>query len=182
MSPHLDIDSEKKFEEINRKILRDRARKLAEIPVETKTNTIEVLMFTLANETYAFETANVREVFKAAELTTLPSTPDFLLGIINVRGEILSVIDIKTFFNLSSDDNLKALSVIILQSGLRVLGIATDEILGVFDISKHNLQASLPTLDANKHNYLKGISGDRVIILDAINILNDNNLIINDEI
>ncbi|MCL5031131.1 MAG: chemotaxis protein CheW, partial [Bacteroidetes bacterium] len=88
--------------EQKQKILRDRAKVFAKEPknnVDTE-NTIEVIQFSLAYEIYGIETFFIREVFPLKEFTPLPSTPAFLLGITNVRGKILPVIDIKKFFNL----------------------------------------------------------------------------------
>ena len=86
-------------------ILKARAKALALEPEREKRKGeyLEVVEFLLAYETYAIETAYVREVYPLKELTVLPCTPPFVLGIINVRGQILSVIDIKKFFDRFSD-------------------------------------------------------------------------------
>ena len=169
-------------EELNSKILKERARILAETPKNLKYDTFELLKFTLGDETYAFETSEVREIYKVFEITSLPSEPGFLAGIINVRGEILSVINIKQFFNLEKTEESNIKNIIILQKDNKTLGILADDIMGVFNIPKDNIQSSLPTLDSSGDKYLKGITQDRIIILSAINILNDKNLIIDEEI
>lgn len=174
--------SDKIMEELNNKILKERARILSETPKEVKYDTIELLKFTLEDETYAFETSEVREIYKVTEITPLPSVPEFLEGIINVRGEILSVISIKQFFNLEKTETGKIKNIIILQNNNRALGILADDTMGVFNIPRDNIQSSLPTLDSSGDKYLKGITQDRIIILSAKNILNDKTLIIDEEI
>src|ERR1035441_10847869 len=86
-----------------RKILRERARALSrprkQGPVAEAS--LELLEFRLAQECYALETRHVREVYPLRDLTPLPCTPPFVLGVVNVRGRITPVIDIKKFFDLS---------------------------------------------------------------------------------
>lgn len=182
MNSNSNITHENNDEEINRKILRERARILALKDDDEKPDEMEVLLFNLSHENYAFETFEIKEVVKVNEITPLPSTPDYIRGIINVRGEILSVIDIRVFFNLNSEIMHDSYNIIIMKHANKMLGVIADEITGVFKIPKVNMQASLPTLDADRHQYLKGISNERVIILDAKKILTDKNLIIDEEI
>ncbi|OGU55938.1 MAG: hypothetical protein A2V66_18480 [Ignavibacteria bacterium RBG_13_36_8] len=164
-----------------RKILLERARKLAKVTEEIQEDCLEVLQFKLNEETYAFETDNVKEVIKMKEIISLPSTPDFLKGIVNIRGEILSILDLKKLLNLPDKETASVHKIIVIRQLNRILGFLTDEVMGTYRIPRKNLQTSLPTLDAGKQKYLKGISPDRVIILNANNILNDNNLIIAEE-
>ena len=182
MDSRNNTSTDKLSEELINNILKERARTLAETPQKIKFDTFELLKFTLGNETYAFETSEVREIYKVFEITSIPSTPGFLEGIINVRGEILSVINIKQFFNLEITEKSEIKNIIILQKANKTLGILADEILGVFNIPKDNLQSSLPTLDSSGDKYLKGITQDRIVVLSANEILNDKNLIINEEI
>ena len=98
-----------------REILRARARALAR-PRERAAvaeASLELLEFRLAQESYALETRHVREVYPLRDLTPLPCTPPFVLGIVNVRGRITPVIDIKKFFDLP-DKGLTDLHRIIL--------------------------------------------------------------------
>src|SRR3990167_8065761 len=99
-------------------ILKKRAQKLAqETEVVALEDCLHVVTFLLAHETYALEQSYIQEVFPLRQLTPLPCTPSFLLGIISVRGRIVSVVNLKEFFNLP----LKGLSdldkVLILSNG-----------------------------------------------------------------
>src|SRR5687768_2140813 len=88
-----------------KQILRARAQALARparhVPLAEAS--LEVLEFRLAQERYALETRYVREVYPLKDLTRLPCTPPFVLGIVNVRGRITPVIDIKKFFDLPDE-------------------------------------------------------------------------------
>ena len=99
-------------------ILRARAEVLARPLVDDRAadEQIELVEFSLASETYAVESSFVREVYSLNDLTPLPCTPAFVLGIVNVRGEIVSVIDIKKFFDLPQKGLTDLHKAIILQS------------------------------------------------------------------
>ena len=165
---------------ILKKILKERAIALArEAKMETAGSTIDVLEFDLAYERYGFELAYIREVCPLAELTPLPGTPDFVLGIVNVRGRVVSVIDIGKFFDLP-DKRLSDLNkVVILTGDTREFGVLTDRIIGTRSLFTATLQESLPTLTDVRSQYLKGVTGEHLIVLDAGKILRDEKLVVN---
>jgi len=164
-------------------ILQTRARLLAS-PPETAADTdyIEVVTFVLAYETYAVETAYVNEVHPLKELTPLPCTPAFVAGIINVRGEVVSVIDIKVFFELPAKGLTDLNKVIILSDGAMKFGILADSIVDVRRLPLRAMQASLPTLTGIREDYLRGITAERLVVLDAAGMLTDPKIIVNEEV
>jgi len=170
--------------EKTREILRARARTLAQEPAPEREqdHTIEVIEFVLAYEKYGVETRFVAEVYPLRELTPLPCTPPHVLGIINVRGQILSVVDIKRFFDLPEKGLTDLNKVIILQSESMEFGILADQIAGTRLISLRELQPSLPTLTGIREEYLKGITGDRTVILDAGKLLSDRKIAVHEQV
>ena len=162
------------------KVLKERARALAKEPkgIEEDESHLEVVEFMLAHERYDLELTHIREVYPLKELTPLPGTPDFVLGIINVRGQILSIVDIKRFFELPEKGLTNLNQVIILQSDEMEFGILADEILGTKSIPASAIQASLPTLTGIRAEYLKGVTGDRVVILDGEKLLADEKIVV----
>ena len=170
--------------EQKRKILKDRANKFSKessINVNEAEN-IEIIQFTLAYEMYGIESLYIKEVFPLKELTPLPSTPAFLLGITNVRGKILPVIDIKKFFNLPEKGLTDLNKLIILYSDDFEIAILADLIIGAVNININKLQPALPTLIGIRADFLKGVTNDGVIILDGKKISGDKRIIINDEL
>jgi purine-binding chemotaxis protein CheW len=166
------------------RILKARARALAQTPeerVEPK-DYFEVLEFSLAYERYALETSLVREVHPLKELTPLPCTPPFILGVINLRGQILAIIDLKRFFNLPEKGLSDLNKVIILRRGRLEVGLLADAVAGVRTISWPEVQAPLPTLEGLSPDYLKGVTKEALIILDAEKILGDPRLIVHEEV
>lgn len=167
-----------------RQILRARARALARPPESAAVAeaSLEVLEFRLAQERYALETRYVREVHPLKNLTPLPCTPPFVLGIVNVRGRILPVLDLKKIFDLP-ENGLTDLHRIILVSGNDLeLGLLADVSVGVRSIPVDSLQASLPTLTGIGAEYLKGVTAERLVVLDMGRILADPRIIVNEEV
>jgi purine-binding chemotaxis protein CheW len=170
--------------EEKRAILRSRAKRLAR-EIEKRaadTDCIEVLEFLLAHETYAIETPFIREVYPMTELTHLPCTPVFVFGLINVRGQILTVMDMKNFFDLPGRGITNLNKVIIVRREAMELGILADEIIGIRNIPQSELQPPLSTMSGLHAEYLKGITGERLIVLDMERLLTDRKLIVQEEV
>jgi purine-binding chemotaxis protein CheW len=164
-------------------ILKARAQALARKPQgEDTAACIEVVEFLLAYEKYGIESAYVREVYPLKELTSLPCTPPFVVGIINVRGRLLSVLDIKNFFDLPAKGLTDLNKVIIVHDPSMEFGILADALLGVRSIPIEEIQASLPTLTGIRDEYLMGVTKDRLVILDAGRLLSDKKIIVHEEV
>lgn len=165
-------------------ILKARAKALAREPgvKETKEVHLEVVEFFLTHEKYAIDSTYVREVFPLKEITPLPCTPPYVLGVINVRGEILSVINLKKFFDLPDQELTGFNKVIILHTKEMEFGILADSILGVSSLPLAAIQPTLPTLTDIRAQYLKGVTNERTVVLDAARILSDERLIVNEEV
>jgi len=166
------------------RILKARARALARETAgeEAPGERLEILEFSLAYERYGLETAFVQEVYPLKELTPLPCTPASVAGIINIRGQILAVIDLKRFFNLPEKGLSDLDKVIILRRGVLEVGLLADAATGVRTLPLAELQRSLPTLEGLDPDYLKGLTREALIILDAEKILTDPRLIVHEEV
>lgn len=162
-------------------ILKKKAEKLAEKISEPESiSGLEVIEFTLSGETYAIETLFLKEVFHIKEITPVPLTPSFVKGIINLRGNIISVIDVKVFFEMTSGPISNYDRAIILQYGDMIFGIMADEIIGIRQVSLENSSSSLSDLNAIRQKYLKAVTSSRVVILDGYKLLNDKSIIVKD--
>jgi purine-binding chemotaxis protein CheW len=167
-----------------RQILRARARALAHQPerIAIADASIEVLEFRLAQERYALETRYLCEVYPLKNLTPLPCTPPFMLGIVNVRGRITPVIDIKKFFGLPEQGLTDLHSIILVRGHDLELGLLADAIVGVRSLALDSLQPSLPTLSGIGAAYLKGVTVERLVVLDLDRILADPKIIVHEEV
>lgn len=170
--------------EETQRILQARALALAQEPSreEAAVEGIEVVEFMLAYERYAVESRYVREVSYLQNLTPLPCTPAFVLGIVNLRGEIIPVIELKKFFDLPEKGLTDLDKIIVLQSGKILFGILADTIVSVRRILLTYIQPSLPTLIGVRKNYLKGVTPERVVILDAERLLMDESIIVQEQV
>jgi purine-binding chemotaxis protein CheW len=142
---------------------------------------LEVVEFLLASEHYGIELTHIREIHALSELTPLPGTPAFVMGLANVRGQILSVIDIKKFFGLPEKGLTDLNKVIVVRTQQMELGILADAVLGVRAIGLNELQTSLPTLTGIRAEYLRGITKDPLVVLDVEKILSNEKIVVNDE-
>lgn len=165
-------------------ILRARARALAR-PIEAAASAdewLDVLEFRLAHERYALEIRSVREVYPLKDLTRLPCAPAFVVGIVNVRGRILPVIDLKKFFDLPEQGLTDLHRIIVLEGPDLQLGLLADAAMGVQSIAAASLQSSLPTLTGIRSEYLKGVTADHLVVLDAARLLASPKIIVNEDV
>ena len=162
-------------------ILRARARSLAaSLGVVAAGPTVEVVEFGLAEERYALELGGVAEILPLDQLTPLPGTPGFLAGIINVRGRIVAVVDLKEFFELPAKGITDLHRVILLRQDDFELGVLADYVAGTRSVPVAALQPALPTLTGIRSEYLKGVTAAGLIVLEAQRILSDPKLLVND--
>jgi purine-binding chemotaxis protein CheW len=176
----LESDAEPEPSHVAR-LLRRRAEVLAAQPEQAAdAEQMEIIEFMLAEERYGVATALVREVCPLLELTPVPCTPGYVLGIIDVRGEFISVIDIKKFFDLAEQGLSDLNKVIVLAAGSMTFGILADEIIAVSNIASTELQAPPPTLTTVRSEYLLGVTGEHLALIDAEKLLGDRNLVVNE--
>ena len=167
-----------------KQILRARAHALARTPPHSpRADTLlELLEFHLAQERYAVETRYVLEVHPLKDLTPLPCTPRFVLGIVNVRGRILPVLDFKKFFDLPEKGLTDLHRIILVGANNLELGLLADVVVGVQSIPADSLQPSLATLTGVRSDYLKGVTAERLVVLDLARILTDPKIIVHEEV
>lgn len=170
--------------ETDHQILRARARALARPPQEPPAREmfVEVLEFHLAQERYAVEYDYVKEVCPCKELTPLPCTPPFVLGIVNVRGRILPVFDLKRLFDLPEKGLTDLHRIILIQGNDLELGLLADLIIGVQSIPVASVQPSLATLTGVRSEYVKGVTSERLVVLDLARLLADPRIIVQEEV
>ena len=165
------------------KILRRRAQALARVPPPPAADTVlELLEFGLASERYAIERRYVQEVHPLRELTPLPCTPPFILGIVSVRGRIVPVLDLKKFFELPERGLTDLHRTIIVRGHDLEIGLLADVIIGISAVPAENLQPSLPTLTGIRADYLKGVTDGRLVVLAVERILSDPKIIVHEEV
>jgi purine-binding chemotaxis protein CheW len=165
-----------------RDVLRDRARALAAGGgAEEPANLLEVLQFRLASETYALELTWIEHVRPIVDITPLPGVPPFILGVVNVGGRIVSLVDLKVIFDLPDAGLSAASRVIILRGPAMEIGLLADEIFGIEKIPSESLQAQLPSLSGVRTEFLKGVAPGGLVVLDGARLLSANSMVVNDQ-
>ncbi|MGL1891378.1 MAG: chemotaxis protein CheW [Spirochaetaceae bacterium] len=170
--------------EEKKRILAERAEDLAsDFRVDHKIeDTLQVVEFLLEKEHYSFEIQYIREILPLNEICLVPCTPDFIVGITSIRGQIISVMDMKSFFNLPPKGITDSNKLIILHLGEMEVGILVDCIFGERSVPVDIIQSDIPTLSGIGAEYLKGVTADGLIIIDAEKVLTDKKIIVNEEV
>lgn len=165
-----------------RTILKDRAIAMAmELDQNKVTSaTVEIIEFVLATERYGIESAFVKEVYPLKDFTPLPGVPSYIMGIVNVRGQILPVVDLRKFFSLSERGLGEMNKLIILRNDQMEFGIVADLVEGTRTLAIDDIMATPVTVTGIGETYLKGVTKEHIIVLDAESLLNDKKMIINE--
>jgi len=170
--------------ELISKILKKRAAELAATDetgsISQETNNF--LKIQLGQESYAIPTSHLSELVKFDYITEIPCTPDYISGVINLRGKIISIIDLKKLLGLRYSDFTGSSTIVIALHDSRTLGFLVDSVLGTEDISKEFIQYNIDQLDDIVGKFVLGICHDSTIILDVPSIIGDKTILVKDNV
>ncbi|MFQ5680890.1 MAG: chemotaxis protein CheW [Candidatus Omnitrophota bacterium] len=130
-------------------------------------STIKIVSFRLAQEWYGVEIIHIKEVIKVGEIAYLPFGPEYISGLINLRGNIVSVTNLKRIFNLPEEAIAENSRLIVVEySGLET-AILTDEISRVTDVPIGKIDPTLSTIPPGRAAYIDGECkiGDKLIAI-----------------
>ena len=164
-----------------RELLQKRAHMIAGRPAETEgtSSTVMVVEFLLSPEWYAVDTSFVTEVLPLRNLTSLPGTPPFMVGIMNLRGKIISILNLKSFFNLPQKGLSAQNRVIVIKHQAMEFGIVTDDISSTRTIKLETLTKPPASLHDAGTAYIQGVTPKGLILLIAEALLTSSSIIIN---
>lgn len=126
-----------------------------------------VVSFTLAGEEYAVEITKVKEIILVEGITRVPQMPDFIEGIINLRGSVIPVVDLRKRFDLACEVNGEDTRIVIARMDERIVGLIVDTVSQVMKIPNDQIQPPPDTIAGIAGEYLQGVGkmDDRMIIL-----------------
>lgn len=132
--------------------------------------------FTVDDETYALNVLDVQEVLRDAEITPIPGAPDAILGIINLRGNVVTVVDARTFFGLEEkawDENSRIM-VIEVASG-EIVGLVVDSVAEVIALPQTVVDQAMMAVADDRARHILGIvpQDEKLIILVDMKSLSD---------
>lgn len=130
-----------------------------------------VLTFRLGQERYAVDVATVRGVRPITSITRVPGVPPFYRGVINVRGRIVSVLDLRHFFNIAGEKSDLPSELLLIETTTLFLAILAHHIEEITAIPRANIEAQ-------DMKYARGVTAERLVILDIETLFNDDRLII----
>ena len=147
------------------------------------TETSEYLTFTLDKEVYALEVAKVREVLEYGNVTHVPRTPEFMRGVINLRGNVVPLVDLKLKFGMErTEETIDTCNVIVdvqIDGQNVVLGAIADSVQAVITLEPEQIEPA-PTIGTRLDTaFIKGMgkrNEEFVIILDIDEIFSANEL------
>jgi len=166
-----------------KRILKERAEFLSIEPEERiiEGTSLGIVIFRLSYETYAIESSFIQEVQPLKDFTYIPGVPAFILGIVNIRGRIISIVDLKKFFNLEEKGLGQLNLLIIIKNEKMELGILADDIIGISSVPLDSIKPVPSSISGIGKEYLRGVTKEHMIVLNAENILNDQKIIIDQE-
>jgi len=160
-------------------VLKRRAEQLARQPqVADNGADIEVLVCRVANERYALDTASLRSVQWASGVAPVPCTPSYVLGIVSVRGEIVTLLDLGTMLGLTSApaEVPQYAALLLGLPGLKA-GLVVDEIIGVERLKLDSLRPSL-----SGREFARGVAPGQTVLLDLEQLLTSGRFDVLDEV
>jgi purine-binding chemotaxis protein CheW len=134
-----------------------------------------LLTFWMGSDPYGIFLEDAKEVLRSPAIFRAPSAPEYCRGIINLRGDIIGVVDPRRLFNLSGSTSSEKGHLIIIEKDEHMVGFLLDSTVGVAEIASSGIQPPLINIDKIKANFLEGecLMKDRIIaILNISNILN----------
>lgn len=134
----------------------------------------EFLCFTLAGEEYGINIMEIKEIIKVRELTEVPHTPDFIDGILSLRGVIVPVINMRKRMEMPVADSAPQQRIIIVHNGENLTGLRVDRITGVARIAENCREATPGVLDGTARDFVSGIGRydtSMLILLDITTVV-----------
>lgn len=165
-----------------RALMDERARRLARPPAQSEeTDAIAVMTFALGTERYAIETEYVREVVRLADFSPVPGAPDFVLGVTNLRGEVLCLVDLRTFFDVPSKRLTELSRIVVVGMETAEFGILVDEAFEMATLRPNDIVPPPESVAGIGRECLLGVTREALIVLDGAALLRDPRLFVNQD-
>ena len=135
-------------------------------------NVLQLVSFKVGNEEFGLEILKVQEIIRLRELTRVPNMPDFVDGVINLRGKVIPVIGLRRRMGIAAGEADKRTRIVVAEVNGRVLGFVVDEVSEVLRISADTVEPA-PKLGQVEREYVQGIGkiDERLLILIDLNPL-----------
>jgi len=136
-------------------------------PAGREEGTVKYVTFFLGKEEYALPISEVQEIDRVLDITRVPNAPHYVRGVVNLRGKIIPVIELKQRLNLGEADLGKDSRIVVAEHGPKLLGLIVDRVSQVLNIAPERIEAAPAEVISAESNYIKGVAklDDRMIIV-----------------
>ena len=137
---------------------------------------IQLVTFKLADETYGINVMHVQEVLRISEIAPVPGAPAYVLGIINLRGNVVTVIDTRSRFGLPSAETDDSSRIVIIESEEMVVGILVDSVAEVVELHQSEIDSAPNVGNDESSRYIQGVANresDLLIVVDLNKLLTE---------
>lgn len=128
----------------------------------------KIVGFKLREDEYAFEIMKVVEIIRLKEITEVPTAPDFIEGVINLRGKIIPIIDLRRRFKMEAREKTNMFRIIIVEYAKhQLVGVVVDEVSKVLNVKEGEMLKAPPTVTGVGGRYIQSIvkTADRILVL-----------------
>jgi len=127
----------------------------------------QIVRFMVGRESFGVDTGRVQEIVTVPEITRVPDTPDFLEGIINLRGKIVSVIDLRKRLKFNGSERSKKNRILVTEMDGKVVGLIVDEVSEVLRLNPENIEPPPEMVNSVGVEYITGVGKleDKIILL-----------------
>ncbi len=142
-------------------------------------HTSKYLTFVLGEEEYGLEILKVREIIGIMEITSVPQTPEFIKGVINLRGKVIPVVDLRRKFGMETAEYTEETCIIVVDIAASSMGILVDTVSEVLDIPQESIEPPPSFGSSINTEFILGmgkIKGKVKILLDINKVLSTTNL------
>lgn len=128
---------------------------------------LQLVTFVVGNEEFAIPILSVQEINRLMQITRVPQSPDFIEGVVNLRGKIVPVMDLRKRFGLGKAENSSDCRIIVVEVSKRVIGFTVDRVNEVLCVSSSIVDPPPPMVCGIDSDYVQGVGklDDRLLIL-----------------
>ena len=140
-------------------------------------NELQLVVFDLTDEGYGVDISAVREIICLQEITQVPRTPEFVEGVINLRGKVIPVIDLRKRFGLTVEDESQDNRIVVVDIGGQDIGVIVDAVAEVLRIPANSVEPPASVITTADSDYLLGIAkldSRLIILLDLRKVLSED--------
>ncbi len=136
----------------------------------------QLVTFSIGDEEFGVNILQVQEIIRTMEITNVPRAPEFVEGVINLRGKVIPIVDMRRRFGLRSKEHDKYTRIIVIEIDMIIVGFVVDSVSEVLRIPANSVQPPPPVVAGMDSDYIDGVGKleDRLLILLDLDSLLDN--------